>query len=76
MQRALKVANSIMDSNQKVALFVEILNKYLYFFDNHCESVRHHTCSILGVWRRLIWGCGGMPFCLTHLRSMPRRYQR
>ena len=45
VQRALKVANSIMDSNQKVALFVEILNKYLYFFDNHCESVRCTECD-------------------------------
>jgi hypothetical protein len=36
-----QVAYNIMDPNQKMALLVEILNKYLYFFEHNCESV--HT---------------------------------
>jgi vacuolar protein sorting-associated protein 35 len=37
LQRSLKIANSCMGS--QVHLFVEILNKYLYFFDRNCPSI-------------------------------------
>jgi vacuolar protein sorting-associated protein 35 len=47
LQRALKIANGIMDANQKVALFVEILNKYLYFFENGCEAIGADSISTL-----------------------------
>jgi vacuolar protein sorting-associated protein 35 len=47
LQRSLKIANGIMDANQKVALFVEILNKYLYFFENQCESINAESISTL-----------------------------
>lgn len=47
LQRALKIANGIMDANQKVALFVEILNKYLYFFEAQCEAITADSISTL-----------------------------
>jgi len=37
LQRSLKIANGCMGS--QVHLFVEILNKYLYFFDRKCPSI-------------------------------------
>jgi len=37
LQRSLKIANACMGS--QVHLFVEILNKYLYFFDRKCPSI-------------------------------------
>lgn len=38
LQRALKIANTSMNGNE-VPLFVEILNKYLYFFDRGCPAI-------------------------------------
>lgn len=37
LQRSLKIANACM--GHQVHLFVEILNKYLYFFDRKCPSI-------------------------------------
>ncbi len=37
LQRSLKIANSCVGS--QVHLFVEILNKYLYFFDRKCPAI-------------------------------------
>lgn len=37
LQRSLKIANTCM--GHQVHLFVEILNKYLYFFDRKCPSI-------------------------------------
>jgi len=37
LQRSLKIANACM--GHQVHLFVEILNKYLYFFDKKCPSI-------------------------------------
>jgi len=37
LQRSLKIANGCMGS--QVHLFVEILNKYLYFFDRKCPAI-------------------------------------
>jgi len=37
LQRSLKIANTCV--GHQVHLFVEILNKYLYFFDRKCPSI-------------------------------------
>lgn len=37
LQRSLKIANACM--GQQVHLFIEILSKYLYFFDRGCPSI-------------------------------------
>lgn len=39
LQRALRVADACMDVAVSVELFVEILNRYLYYFDRGCTSV-------------------------------------
>lgn len=39
LQRALRVADACMDAAVSVELFVEILNRYLYFFDRGNEKV-------------------------------------
>lgn len=39
LQRALKVADACMDTAVSVELFVEILNRYVYYFDQENEAV-------------------------------------
>ncbi|KAL2827040.1 vacuolar protein sorting-associated protein 35, partial [Aspergillus cavernicola] len=39
LQRALRVADACMDTAVSVELFVEILNRYVYYFDQQNESV-------------------------------------
>ncbi|KAK9474636.1 vacuolar protein sorting-associated protein 35 [Dipodascopsis tothii] len=39
LQRALRVADACMDTAVSVELFVEILNRYVYYFDRGCEMV-------------------------------------
>ncbi|KAK9378509.1 vacuolar protein sorting-associated protein 35 [Kockiozyma suomiensis] len=39
LQRALRVADACMDSAVSIELFVEILNRYVYYFDRGCEVV-------------------------------------
>ena len=38
LQRALKIANTCMGS--QVHLFIEILNKYIYFYNQNCTSIK------------------------------------
>jgi len=40
LQRALRVADSCMETAASIELFVEILDRYVYYFDQHNESVR------------------------------------
>ncbi|KAF8955537.1 Vacuolar protein sorting-associated protein 35 [Entomortierella lignicola] len=39
LQKALKIADSCMDSVSNVELFVEILNRYIYYFERQNEAV-------------------------------------
>jgi len=39
LQKALKIADSCMDSITNVELFVEILNRYIYYFEKQNDSV-------------------------------------
>jgi vacuolar protein sorting-associated protein 35 len=39
LQRALRVADACMDTGVSVELFVEILNRYVYYFDQENEAV-------------------------------------
>lgn len=39
LQRALRVADACMDAGVSVELFVEILNQYVYYFDQENEAV-------------------------------------
>lgn len=44
LQRALRVADACMDAAVSVELFVEILNRYVYYFDQENDAVSppHH----------------------------------
>lgn len=48
LQRALRVADSCMETATSIELFVEILDRYVYYFDQHNESVscQHRPCFI------------------------------
>ena len=39
LQRALKIADVCISAQMHVPLFVEMLNRYLYFFESGCETV-------------------------------------
>jgi len=39
LQRALRVADACMDTAVSVELFVEMLNRYVYYFDQQNEAV-------------------------------------
>lgn len=39
LQRALRVADACMDAAVSVELFVEILNRYVYYFDQENDAV-------------------------------------
>ncbi|KAG0240701.1 Vacuolar protein sorting-associated protein 35 [Actinomortierella wolfii] len=39
LQKALKIADSCMDSVTNVELFVEILNRFIYYFEKHNDAV-------------------------------------
>lgn len=39
LQRALRVADACMDTAVSVELFVEILNRYVYYFDQQNDTV-------------------------------------
>jgi hypothetical protein len=52
LQRALRVADACMDAAVSVELFVEILNRYVYYFDQENEAVslafiRLSSCAVL-----------------------------
>ncbi len=55
LQRALRVADACMDTAVSVELFVEILNRYVYYFDQQNETVsltsgtRRHPQGVLKV---------------------------
>jgi len=48
LQKALKIADSCMETAVRTHLFVEILNQYLYYFENNNESVSaKHLTSLI-----------------------------
>jgi vacuolar protein sorting-associated protein 35 len=52
LQRALRVADSCMETATSIELFVEILDRYVYYFDQKNESVSFTMSSRL-YW--LVW---------------------
>ena len=47
LQRALRVADACMDAAVSVELFVEILNRYVYYFDQENEAVSKELFSVI-----------------------------
>jgi hypothetical protein len=46
LQRALRVADACMDTAVSVELFVEILNRYVYYYEQENEAVSSHLVVI------------------------------
>ena len=58
LQRALRVADACMDTAVSVELFVEILNRYVYYFDQQNETVSLTPGTYKASWRRTHSGLG------------------
>lgn len=39
LKKALKIANQCMDPSLQVQLFIEILNRYIYFYEKENDAV-------------------------------------
>lgn len=39
LKKAVRIANQCMDSTVQVQLFIEILNRYLYYYEKNADSV-------------------------------------
>ena len=46
LKKALKIANQCMDPSLQVQLFIEILNRYVCFYERENDAVRHHKSQI------------------------------
>jgi len=73
LQRALRVADACMDSAVSVELFVEILNRYVYYFDQQNEQV---TIKYLNGLIELIHSNVQTNQESTTLESPKRHFQR
>ena len=49
LQRALRVADACMDTAVSVELFVEILNRYVYYFEQQNEAVSYNVNQPEGI---------------------------
>lgn len=47
LKKALKIANQCMDPSLQVQLFIEILNRYIYFYEKENDAVSE-LLSLLG----------------------------
>ena len=46
LQKSLKIADTCMEQSMNVQLFVEILNRYLYYFEQKNEAVIKKPCFL------------------------------
>lgn len=70
LQRALRVADACMDTAVSVELFVEILNRYVYYFDQENDAVSS-IVIITTVWKFYILTC-----CTLGHDEIPQRAHR
>lgn len=49
LQRALRVADACMDTAVSVELFVEILNRYVYYFDQENDAVSRAAARVIWI---------------------------
>lgn len=52
LKKALKIANQCMDPSLQVQLFIEILNRYIYFYEKENEAVSGNALSLLHLFKR------------------------
>ena len=46
LKKAVRIANQCMDSTIQIQLFVEVLNRYLYYFEKKADTVRWPNKSL------------------------------
>lgn len=46
LKKALKIANQCMDPSLQVQLFIEILNRYIYFYEKENDAVSEIVLSV------------------------------
>ena len=47
LKKALKIANQCMDPSLQVQLFIEILNRYIYFYEKENEAVSRNILYLI-----------------------------
>jgi vacuolar protein sorting-associated protein 35 len=58
LSRAGKKANSMMDSVQKIEIFIELLNKYIYLLYHRCDKIEVERISqLISVIKELLGDC-------------------
>lgn len=50
LKKALKIANQCMDPSLQVQLFIEILNRYIYFYEKENEAVSKNALFITSLF--------------------------
>jgi len=73
LQRALRVADACMDTAVSVELFVEILNRYVYYFDQENDAV---TTKYLNGLIELIHSNLNTTESIAGLESPKKHFQR
>lgn len=88
LKKALKIANQCMDPSLQVQLFIEILNRYVCFYERENDAVGRrarsctctpYTCTLTSVG---CWGGEarvapiGLFLIVTHVGAFPRRRRR
>jgi vacuolar protein sorting-associated protein 35 len=73
LQRALRVADACMDTAVSVELFVEILNRYVYYFDQENDAV---TTKYLNGLIELIHSNLSTNEATSSLENPKRHFQR
>ena len=64
LQKALKTANGIMDLPAQTALFIEILNHYIFFYEKGMDMVCVPCCCCC-----IVFVYGGVLFPLVYSRT-------
>lgn len=68
LKKALKIANQCMDPSLQVQLFIEILNRYIYFYEKENDAVsgrvpKQHMCLEVFSVGKAGLGCQWPPKC-------------
>lgn len=72
LKKALKIANQCMDPSLQVQLFIEILNRYIYFYEKESDAVSElaSALALLGLLRAQVHH-SGVSFLSTRAGAGP-----
>ena len=63
LKKALKIANQCMDPSLQVQLFIEILNRYVCFYERENDAVGKLDCLSLSVVSLIAHAVSARPRC-------------